>query len=93
MDPSFALNGSTLATIGALLGALSGAITWLTKALLSSKDEQIQQATREADLARMERDYFRDVTLRMLDKGERAASTAEEAVNLARERVVRRRAV
>lgn len=47
MDPAFTLSGSTLAAIGTVLGALSGAITFLFKQLVASKDAQIRAQQEE----------------------------------------------
>lgn len=71
----FVLNGSTLAAIGALLGALSGAITFLFKALMASKDAEIaaimeinKRLVLERDARASERDYFRDALLKTLNE-------------------------
>lgn len=59
----FELNGSTLAGIGAILGALSGAVTFLFKQVVQAKDAHIHDLTdRVANLAE-DRDYWRDVAL------------------------------
>jgi len=56
-DPGFILNGSTLLGVGAILGALSGAITFLFRALLAAKDSQIadQKETLKTVLPALER--------------------------------------
>jgi len=75
MEPVFTLSGSTLAAIGAVLGALSGAITFLFRQLVASKDAQIAALAREIEAQRTvmmaeihslksERDYFRDLAFR-----------------------------
>ena len=56
MDNVFELHGSTLAGIGAVLGALSAAVTFLFKALIESKDKTIAELISE-------RDYWRDVAM------------------------------
>ncbi|HKA95280.1 MAG TPA: hypothetical protein VKD66_03355 [Streptosporangiaceae bacterium] len=75
MEPVFTLSGSTLAAIGAVLGALSGAITFLFRQLVASKDAQIASLKQEIEAQRgvmmaeihslkQERDYFRDLAFR-----------------------------
>lgn len=79
----FVLNGTTLAAIGGLLGALAGAIAFLTRQLLTAKDEQVKAAGAERDRYREERDYFRD-QVKLRDRlVERASDTASEATMLA----------
>jgi hypothetical protein len=68
----FELNGTTLAALGGIMGVLAGAITYLMKHLLASKDQQID------DLA-ADRDYWRGFAMSMLGPAEKAASIAERA--------------
>ncbi len=62
MDPAagplFQLNGQTLLTIGGIIGALVGAVTFLFKALLASKDSQIATlvASTERQLTTLQRE-------------------------------------
>lgn len=76
--PSFALNAATLTVIGALIGSLAGAISFLFRQLVAAKDVHIAGVTREMEqqravlLAQIEalksdRDYFREMALR--DRG------------------------
>ena len=52
-EPQFVLNTTTLAAIGGIMGVLTGAISFLTKALLDSKEKQIAELQKD-------RDYYRD---------------------------------
>ena len=77
MEPSFALSGSTLATISALIGAMSGAITFLAHKLLDTKDSEIRelrteneslrnQLQNQSEQLRVERDRFRDLAFQLV---------------------------
>ena len=70
-QPTFVLDGSTLAVIGALIGSLAGAITFLFRQLVAAKDSQIASLIAEIAAQRTEmigqiealkrdRDYFRE---------------------------------
>lgn len=48
--------GETLAGVGAIIGALIGAITFLLRALIHSKDAEIKELSEE-------RDYWRDIAM------------------------------
>jgi len=85
MEPQFVLNGSTLLGIGTVLGALSGAITFLFRKLVEAKDEEIKAlqaenttlhdtVSRQADMLRTERDYFRDMAFKALQATEKQSS-------------------
>jgi len=52
----FELNGTTIAGIGAILGALAGAVSFLFKALIESKDATIKELQDE-------RDYWRNYAM------------------------------
>lgn len=96
VGPSFALNASTLAVIGALLGALAGTISFLFRALVQAKEQHIATVVRELEQQRavmmaeiaalkVDRDYFRD--LAMAGRGRRAApAPTPEPARLARGR-------
>lgn len=66
----FELNGSTLVGIGAVLGALAGAISFLFKVVIEAKDAHLKDKDlhistlmdRIVGLAE-DRDYWRDVAL------------------------------
>lgn len=75
-DEQFVLNLTTLAAIGGIMGVLTGAISFLTKALISSKDEQIahvkeQQVRNEKRMAR-EIEYWRSFSVHLLEPAEQA---------------------
>jgi hypothetical protein len=66
-EPQFVLNATTLAAIGGIMGVLTGAISFLTKSLLESKDKQIEDLKQinlhnEETLVR-DRDYWRDYVI------------------------------
>lgn len=74
VQPSFVLDGSTLAAIGAILGALTGAITFLFRQLITAKDAQIaalltdmkeQRTTMMTQIEelKVERNHFRDIAM------------------------------
>ncbi|HKE98032.1 MAG TPA: hypothetical protein VKG45_03755 [Actinomycetes bacterium] len=97
VGPSFALNASTLAVIGALLGALAGTISFLFRALVQAKEQHIatvikeleqQRAVMMAEIAalKLDRDYFRDLALAGRGRGARAAPATPEPRRLDRGR-------
>ena len=71
-QPSFVLDGSTLLTIGGVIGTLCGAIGFLFRSLISAKDQQIaaMAASTEARLAQSQREMEaqRAVMLAELEK-------------------------
>lgn len=71
-EPQFVLNTTTLAAIGGIMGVLTGAISFLTKALLDSKDKQIADlkaiALHTEETTGAERDYWRERAIRWLDE-------------------------
>jgi ABC-type lipoprotein release transport system permease subunit len=71
VQPTFVLDGATLAAIGAIIGTLAGAISFLFKQLISAKDAQIsaliadmkdQRDTMMVQIEelKVERNHFRD---------------------------------
>lgn len=66
----FELNGTTLTGIGAVLGALVGALSFVFRQLIVSKDAQIQ------DL-KGERDYWRSFSMTMMQANEKVLTIAE----------------
>lgn len=90
--PTFVLSSTTLAVIGALIGSLAGAISFLFRQLVASKDSQIAAITREMELQRQvmlgqidglkaDRDLFREMVLRdraQPRRGGQAPSTADD---------------
>lgn len=75
VQPTFVLDGSTLAAIGGVIGALAGAITFLFRQLIASKDAQIaaliaemrdQRAVmmEQIEALKRDRDYFRDLVIK-----------------------------
>lgn len=71
IQPTFILDGSTLATMGGVILSLTGAILALFRALIVSKDQQINSQFREMESQRkvmmeeiqqlkVDRNYFRD---------------------------------
>jgi hypothetical protein len=52
-EPQFILNTTTLAAIGGIMGVLTGAISFLTRQLLRSKNDQIKALEKD-------RDFYRD---------------------------------
>jgi hypothetical protein len=48
-EPQFVLNATTLAAIGGVMGVLTGAISFLTRSLLKSKNDQIKALTSDRD--------------------------------------------
>ena len=65
---TYAVDGNTLAAIGGILGTLAGIITWLLKRLLRSKDEQIATAQTETLKTEHDRDYYRDLAMRLMSE-------------------------
>jgi hypothetical protein len=63
---TYVLDGTTLAAIGGVLGALTGVISWLLRKLLRSKDEQIEEARQQTEKAEHDRDYWRDLAMRLM---------------------------
>ncbi|HET9540489.1 MAG TPA: hypothetical protein VFQ46_07810 [Candidatus Limnocylindria bacterium] len=72
-DAVFELNGQTLIGIGAVLGALAGAVSFLFKALISSKDGELKIVKERLDDALDDRDFWRDVALGVVRPGDREA--------------------
>lgn len=65
------MSAQTLAAIGGLLGALTGIISWLLRKLLRSKDEQIETAKAQTEHVEHDRDYWRDLAMRLMsERGE-----------------------
>ena len=75
VQPTFVLDSSTLLTIGAMIGALAGAIGFLFRALIASKDDQIAALIREIaaqrtvmlgeiEALKRDRDYFRELVVK-----------------------------
>ena len=85
-EPLFQLNGSTLAGIGAVLGALAGGISFLFKALITAKDEALIAKDVQIDNLTRDRDYWRDMAVRLMEPAERAIGIADDAVRRARSR-------
>jgi len=67
-EPQFILNGSTMLGIGTILGALNGAIVWLTRQLLASKEAEIKRLEHQVELLSTDRDFLRDLTKRYVDR-------------------------
>jgi hypothetical protein len=82
-EPQFVLNTTTLAAIGGIMGVLTGAISFLCKALLDSKDHQIKDLKTAVvhieETYGADRDYWRDFAVRLLEPAERAM--LEETLN------------
>lgn len=65
------MDGTTLAGIGGVLGALTGIISWLLRKLLRAKDEQIAEARSQTEHVEHDRDYWRDLAMRLMsERGE-----------------------
>lgn len=60
------VDANALVTIGGVLGALTGVISWLLRKLLRSKDEQIEEARQQTEKAEHDRDYWRDLAMRLM---------------------------
>jgi hypothetical protein len=71
---TYAVDGTSLAAVGGILGALTGLITWLLRMLLRSKDQQIKKAQDETEHMEHDRDYWRDRTLRLMSDSSRDSS-------------------
>lgn len=71
---TYAVDGTSLAAVGGILGALTGLITWLLRMLLRSKDQQIKAATEATEKMEHDRDYWRDRTLRVMNDSSRDSS-------------------
>ena len=59
---------NTLVTIGGVLGALTGVISWLLRKLLRAKDEQITEAKAQTEKTEHDRDYWRDLAMRLMSE-------------------------
>jgi hypothetical protein len=79
VDGAFVLNGTTLAAIGAMLGAMVTGMSVLFRALIASKDEQIRTKEEQNQLVSRDRDYWRDLSVSLMNANERAVSIAEDA--------------
>lgn len=82
-DPAFVLNASTLAAVGAVLGSMAGAVTYLGKRLYEDKQRQIEDLRTELEAERAISEELRQRLWAMLENGERLAATAEQATTLA----------
>ena len=60
------MDGTTLAAIGGILGALTGIISWLLRKLLRAKDDQISEQKDQTEKAEHDRDYWRDLAMRLM---------------------------
>jgi hypothetical protein len=71
-EPQFVLNATTLAAIGGMMGVLTGAISFLTRALLQSKDKQIEDLKRSnlhtEEMIAKDRDYWRDHVIQGIER-------------------------
>jgi hypothetical protein len=63
---AYVLDGTTLAAIGGILGALTGIISWLLRKLLRAKDDQITAQKDQTEKAEHDRDYWRDLAMRLM---------------------------
>jgi len=74
MEETFVLNLTTMAAIGGIMGVLTGAISFLARQLISSKDKQIEDL--KAEMLRREEqmqkdiDYYRDFSQYLLEPAE-----------------------
>jgi hypothetical protein len=74
MEETFVLNLTTMAAIGGIMGILTGAISFLARALIASKDVQIESL--KAEMLRREEqmqkdiDYYRDFSQYLLEPAE-----------------------
>ena len=59
---------NTLVTIGGVLGALTGVISWLLRKLLRAKDDQIAEQKNQTEKAEHDRDYWRDLCMRLMSE-------------------------
>jgi hypothetical protein len=75
-DEQFVLNLTTLAAIGGIMGVLTGAISYLSKALIESKDKQIVDLKEMMDhnekMLRRENEYWRSFSVHLLEPAEQA---------------------
>ena len=62
------VNSQTLVTIGGVLGALTGVISWLLRKLLRAKDDQIAEQKNQTEKAEHDRDYWRDLCMRLMSE-------------------------
>lgn len=83
VEPAFAINGTTMVAITAIVGAMAGAISFLFKLLLSSKDKQIDDLKTDNTELRNENIVLRDALMRQLDRSDRVTEVAEEATKTA----------
>lgn len=68
---SIPVDTTSLAALGGLLGALTGIISWLLRKLLRSKDEQVAEAKGQVEHMEHDRDYWRDLAMRLMsERGE-----------------------
>ena len=65
---AYVLDGTTLAAIGGILGALTGIISWLLRKLLRAKDDQIAEARQQTEKTEHDRDYWRDLAMRLMSE-------------------------
>jgi len=71
--------GEDLLTLGAVIGALTGSISFLFHALIASKDAQLKEARAHLEEAVIDRDFWRDVALGVVRPSEKAAWLDERA--------------
>ena len=62
------VDSQTLVTIGGVLGALTGVISWLLRKLLRAKDDQIAEARQQTEKTEHDRDYWRDLAMRLMSE-------------------------
>ena len=55
--------GADVVTVGTIIGAMIGTITFLLRTLVAAKNAHIQSLERERDDVIAERNLFRDLTL------------------------------
>ena len=65
---TYVLDGTTLAAIGGILGALTGIICCLLRKLLRAKDDQIAEQKNQTEKAEHDRDYWRDLCMRLMSE-------------------------
>jgi hypothetical protein len=75
-EQQFVLNLTTLAAIGGIMGVLTGAISYLSKALIESKDRQIEDLkemmARNDKMLRRDNEYWRSFSVHLLEPAEQA---------------------
>lgn len=71
------LSGSAIALITALLGAVTGALTFVFQKLLAAKEAQVQAANRGEERAWAEAEAWKRAALGLVRTGEQAATVAE----------------